>query len=198
MWYHAHMRQAFLLLGVLSAIVYAGAFFAFHKKAEGLSPSDTMSLTLTSPAFNNGERIPAQYTCDGENVSIPLHIEGIPEGTQSLVLVMDDPDIPESVKESLGVEKVDHWVVYNIPPETTDIASGDVVGTLGKNTRGAAAYRGPCPPDREHRYFFRLYAISGTLSFIDVPTLYEVEEAAKGMMIEQATLMGRYERIPEQ
>jgi Raf kinase inhibitor-like YbhB/YbcL family protein len=191
------MRQAFVLLGIMTAIVYVGAFVAFHKKAEApvITKEISMSLSLTSPAFKEGEKIPLQYSCDGENISVPLRIEGAPEGTKSFVLVMDDPDIPQSVKDEWKVERVDHWVVYNIPPETSDIAAGETVGILGKNTRGTIAYRGPCPPDREHRYFFRLYALSGTLNFIATPSLYDVEEAAKGMMIEQAALMGRYERI---
>jgi Raf kinase inhibitor-like YbhB/YbcL family protein len=192
------MKQAFILLGIMSAIVYGGAFFAFHNKAEApatLVPhTSSMSLTLSSPAFTEGGLIPSQYTCDGENVSVPLNISGVPEGTKSLVLVMDDPDIPQSVKDERGIEKFDHWAVYNIAPDVSDIQTGAVFGTMGKNTRGDTEYRGPCPPDGEHRYFFRLYALSGILNFIAVPTLREVEEAARGMTIESATLMGRYVR----
>jgi Raf kinase inhibitor-like YbhB/YbcL family protein len=194
------VRQAFVLLGVMTLIVSIGAFFAFQKSAhapedlaiEGIQSS--MSLTLTSPVFEHEGVIPSVYTCDADNISMPLRIENVPEGTKSLVLVMDDPDIPESVKQARGIEKFDHWVVYNIPPDTTEIGAGEVVGTLGLNLRGETAYAGPCPPDREHRYFFRLYALTGTLQFITTPTLRDVEEAAKGMMIEQTTLMGRYER----
>lgn len=185
-----------MLLGIMTAIVYVGAFIAFKQKAEApteITPQ-LMSLLLTSPAFKDGESIPSQYTCDGENMSVPLRIEGVPEGTQSLVLVMDDPDIPQSVKEARGIEKFDHWAVYNILPDITVIPAGEIVGTLGKNSRGDNAYSGPCPPDREHRYFFRLYAVNGILNFITVPTLDELEDAAKGMLIEQTTLMGRYER----
>lgn len=108
---------------------------------------------------------------------------------------MDDPDIPDSVKEARGIEKFDHWALYNIPPETMLIPEGVSVGTQGMTSRGGGAYVGPCPPDREHRYFFRLYALSGTLNFVKIPTLDEIEIAAQGMEIGRATLMGRYERI---
>lgn len=186
----------------MTLLISVGAFFALSKKAEApIVNQDTnrvlpMSLTLTSPAFAEGGKIPSEYTCDGENTSPELHIANIPEGTKSLALVMDDPDIPDSVKQARGIEVFDHWVLYNIPPNTSVIPKGDLVGTMGLNSRGEARYAGACPPDREHRYFFRLYALSGTLNFIKAPTLKDVEEAAKGMMIEKTTLMGRYERIP--
>jgi Raf kinase inhibitor-like YbhB/YbcL family protein len=157
-----------------------------------------MSLTLTAPAFADGASIPQKYTCDGENVSPELHIGNAPEGTQSFVLVMDDPDIPVSVKQARGIDTFDHWVVFNIPGDTTVIPEGGLpnVGS-GMNTRGTNGYTGPCPPDKEHRYFFRLYAVSGTLNFIKAPTLHEVEAAAQGMALGQATLTGRYERARE-
>ncbi len=192
------MRQAFTLLGITTLIVSIGAFVALSNRVEAphdVIPNTQSPMTLSSPVFTEGGRIPSKYTCDAENINPELHIANVPEGTQSLVLVMDDPDIPESVKKERGVDVIDHWVLYNIPPEITVIPEGSAPGTQGLNTRGEAAYRGPCPPDREHRYFFRLYALSGTLNFIQTPTLREVEDAAKSMMIEQTTFMGRYERV---
>jgi len=182
----------------MTLVVFVGAFFAF-KKAEAptelvIEPNTIMALTLTSPAFEDGGMIPSKYTCDGENISPELHVSGIPEGTKSLVLVMDDPDIPDTVKQSLSIEKFNHWAVYNINPDTKVIAEGTVTGNEGLNSGGSIGYMGSCPPDREHRYFFRLYAVSGTLTFIKAPTLDEVEIAAQGMSLGSATLMGRYER----
>ncbi len=193
------MRYAFLLLGVMSLIVSVGGFIAFSDKAEAPVVSEgnnqhSMKLTLSSPDFKEGESIPSKFTCDGENIIPRLTIENVPEGTESLVVVMDDPDIPESVKQARGIEKFDHWVLYNIPKDTTTLSHDVLVGTSGLNTRGDAQYTGPCPPDREHRYIFRLYAVTGTLNFIQVPTLREVEEAARGMMLESAVLIGKYER----
>lgn len=193
------MRHAYLLLGIMTLVVSAGAFIAFRNTADAPSNLSTntktpMSLTLTSSAFKEGESIPTKYTCDAENVSPELYIENVPEGTQSLMLVMDDPDIPESVKKDRGVETIDHWVLYNIPPNVGVIPEGVALGKEGVNSRGVTGYMGPCPPDREHRYFFRLYALSETMNFLKPPMLHEVEAQAKKLMIETATLMGRYER----
>lgn len=192
------MQHAFTLLGLASCIILVGLYLAFSNEAEApeiINDNETIMLKLSSPAFEDGGFIPSKYTCDADNISPELRIEGVPEGTESLVLVMDDPDIPDFVKEERGVDKIDHWTLYNIPADTTVIPEGGSVGTVGLNSRSEETYRGPCPPDREHRYFFRLYALSGTLNFPKTPTQGEVEAAAKGMMVEQATLMGRYDRV---
>lgn len=150
-----------------------------------------MDMQLTSPAFDHGATIPSRYTCDGENMSPPLLIEDVPPEAGALVLVMDDPDVPASA----GVSVWDHWVVYNIPPETRDLPEGqNPPGMRGKNTRGVFAYGGPCPPDREHRYFFRLYALDAYLTLSEGATKAEVERAMQGHVLAQAELMGRYER----
>ncbi len=196
------MRQAFALLGLMTLIVSVGAFIAFNRAEapssllEDVTPN-SMALSITSPAFEEGGLIPARFTCDAENISPEIDIAGIPEGTVSFALVMDDPDIPDMVKQARGIEKFDHWAVYNIPADTTVLPEGKSLGTGAVNSTGKTSYTGPCPPDREHRYFFRLYALSGTLNFLQAPTLGELETAARGMMIESATLMGRYERIPQ-
>lgn len=210
------MKHAYTLLGIMTLIVFVGAYFAFQDKAEAptpevvsettqketgtpplpeAQPSIPMKLTLTSPAFVENGKIPSEYTCDGTNVNPEIHISGVPEGTQSLVLVMDDPDIPDFVKKERGIEKFDHWAVYNIAPDTTVIKTGEVIGSGALNSTGKTGYIGACPPDREHRYIFRLYAVSGTLNFIKTPTLDELETAVKGMMLDTATLIGRYERV---
>lgn len=204
------VKNAYALLGICFIIVFGGAYILFHQAAEAPdadSPKikqeiqkETM-LTLTSSAFFHNDLIPSQYTCDGDNVNPPLTIAGVPQGTESLVLVMDDPDIPREVKEARGIEKFNHWAVYNLPSDTTEIGEGEAVGVSGDNSRGESAYTGPCPPPEyepsEHRYVFRLYALSGQLNFIKTPTLDEVETAAKGVMIESAELIGRYSRVQE-
>ena len=201
------MRNAYVLLGISFIIVFGGAYILFHQAAEApttetlITPSIKTMLTLTSPAFLHNELIPLKYSCDGENVNPSLLISNVPEGTQSLVLVMDDSDIPQELKEVHGIEKFNHWSIYNLAPDTSEIAEGEVLGAVGENSRGDQAYTGPCPPTEyeptEHRYIFRLYALSGTLSFMKEPTLDEVEGAAKGMMIEKTELMGRYSRVTE-
>lgn len=186
-----------MLLGLMTAIVTVGAIVAFERAEAPTIPENQltpMTFILSSPAFKDGASIPTKYTCDGENISPELRISGVPDGTQSFVLVMDDPDIPDAVKQSRGIEKFDHWALYNIPVETTLVTEGASVGTGALTSLGKEGYVGPCPPDREHRYFFRLYALSGTLNFIKAPTLDEVETAARGMELGRATLMGTYVR----
>lgn len=202
--YYSCMRNAYALLGLAFVIVLGGAFLLFDRaeaptRSDELSDNvDDMALTLTSPAFSHNGNIPPQYTCDGENVLPPLAISGVPAGTGSLVLVMDDPDIPQVFKESRGIDAFDHLVVYNIPTDAAVIDAGTMLGLFGENSAGNAAYTGPCPPSEyeptEHRYVFRLYAIDGTLEFDTPPTLDEVETAAKARTIESAELIGRYER----
>jgi len=201
------VKNAYALLGLSFLIVFGGAYILLSQKAEAPTPDDafiednqseTMALTLTSSVFEPGETIPSKYTCDGDNVNPPLSISGVPEGTKSLVLVMDDPDIPEEVKAARGIEKFDHWAVYNVAADTAEIPENVALASAALNGRGEEAYTGPCPPPQyeptEHRYIFRLYAVSGQRNFISTPTLDEVEQAAEGMMLEKAELIGRYER----
>ena len=154
------------------------------------------TLKLTSPAFHENGVMPALYTCDGSEAQPPLMIDGAPEGTQSFLLVMHDPDIPAAVKESRGIESFDHWVLYAIPANTREIEPG--VGVSGKNSVGKTGYVGPCPPPqydpREHRYVFTLYALSGNLSFAESPTAAEVRAAAEPLTLARAQLVVRYSR----
>lgn len=153
-------------------------------------------MELSTPSFPPNGKIPSQYTCDGENINPPLKIEGVPANAKSLVLIIDDPDIPDFVKQKFNIGVWDHWIVFNIPPTTTDIKEGqNPTGILGKNTGGKNAYGGPCPPDREHRYFFKLYALDTTLTLSEGVTKKQVEEAMEGHIIAQAELVGRYERL---
>lgn len=152
-------------------------------------------MNLTSSAFQQGGEIPSKYTCDGENINPPLTISEVPSNVKSLVLIMDDPDIPDFVQEKFNILVWDHWVVFNIPPETKTISEGkNPPGELGKNTRGDNTYGGPCPPDREHRYFFKLYSLDTKLKLPEGPTKAEVEYAMKGHILAEVKLMGKYER----
>ena len=149
-------------------------------------------MNITSPAFEHNGSIPSKYTCDGANISPPLVFSDVPEGAKGLALLMDDPDVPKSIRPD-GMW--DHWVVFNIDPATTEIPEGqNPAGTLGVNTGGNTAYGGPCPPDREHRYFFKLYALDTELTLSTGATKAQVEQAMQGHIIDQAELMGRYNR----
>lgn len=149
-------------------------------------------MKLNSPAFGHEGKIPTQYTCDGENINPPLSILEAPGATQSLVLIMEDPDVPKNLKED-GMW--DHWVVFNIPPKLREILEGkEPEGTAGTGTNGELGYYGPCPPDREHRYFFKLFALDTKLELPEGATKPEVEKAMNGHILDETHLMGRYER----
>ena len=151
------------------------------------------NLQLSSSAFQEGEKIPTQYTCDGQNVSPPLSWSGTPEGTQSLALIVDDPDAPSGTYT--------HWVVYDLSPGTSELPEGALQsgGTgqavQGKNSAGKTAYSGPCPPrGNPHRYFFKLYALDQVLGLKAGSTKSDLERAMQGHMLAQGQLMGKYGR----
>jgi hypothetical protein len=153
-------------------------------------------LALSSAAFRDGGDMPDRATCDGDNISPPLSFEHAPENVVSFALLMDDPDIPASIKAARGIEEFVHWVVYNMPPDTTGIPEGVAPpGVLGANTAGKNAYTGPCPPDREHRYFFRLFALDALLPLSSGATKAEVLSAMEGHIVASAELVGRYNRL---
>lgn len=148
------------------------------------------NMKLESSAFKNGQKIPTKYTCDGEDLSPELNIKDVPKNAKSLVLVMDDPD---AIKPAGKVW--DHWIVFNIPQKTNKVNEGkEPDGTGGKNSWGKTGYGGPCPPDREHRYFFKLYALDAQLDLPEGSTKQEIEKAMQGHIIEKAELIGKYER----
>ena len=149
-------------------------------------------MKLTSPAFTENGKIPSKFTCDGKNVNPELRISNVPKEAKTLVLIMDDPDVPAFIRKE---QMWDHWVVFNIPPTTTEIPENTLPpGVPGKNTGGDPGYQGPCPPDREHRYFFKLYALDRELSLPKGSTKQEVERAMQGHILAETHLMGRYER----
>ncbi|MEQ8755280.1 MAG: YbhB/YbcL family Raf kinase inhibitor-like protein [Coleofasciculus sp. G1-WW12-02] len=150
-------------------------------------------MNLESQAFSANEMIPSQYTCDGEEISPELHWDAPPIGTQSLALIVDDPDAP-------GQTFV-HWVVYDIPPETRQLSPGIPAqeplakgGTQGKNDFGNLGYGGPCPPSGIHRYFFKLYALNRTLGLDAGVTKAQLQAAMSGHILANGELIGRYSR----
>lgn len=147
-------------------------------------------MELTSTAFENNGMIPRQYTCDGENVSPPRNIMQIPPETKTLALIMDDPD---AVKPAGKVW--DHWIVFNIPPNTNEIEEGkDPQGIKGMTSFGKSGYGGPCPPDGEHSYIFKLYAVDTELDLVEGASKEEVLGLMQGHILEEAELIGRYAR----
>lgn len=149
-----------------------------------------MDFELSSPAFVAGKSIPQVYTCEGKNISPPLVWEGEPKGTQSFVLICDDPDAPRLWT---------HWVVYNIPPISKNLKENIPPkktlpdGTLqGLSDFKSVGYGGPCPPSGTHRYFFKLYALDTLLEVPPSASRQEVEKAMKGHILAEASYMGTY------
>ena len=155
-----------------------------------------MTFRLTSPAFEKGAVIPIRHTCDGEDVSPPLHWEGAPEGAGAFALVVDDPDAPRGTFV--------HWVLYELPGHASELPQDvgpsprlDHLGEAlqGENDFGEIGYRGPCPPrGGPHRYFFRLYALDALLRLDPGARRDEVDRAIEGHVVGTAELMGTYAR----
>ncbi|HOW43356.1 MAG TPA: YbhB/YbcL family Raf kinase inhibitor-like protein [Candidatus Omnitrophota bacterium] len=142
-------------------------------------------LQLFSPAFGHNQLIPEKYTCQGMNVNPELAIENLPAGTQSLVLIVDDPDAP--------VGTWVHWVVYDIAP-TDRIAENSVPGIEGWNSFNRQSYGGPCPPSGTHRYFFKLYALDIKLELPEGQGKQAIESAMQRHILARAELIGLYKQ----
>jgi hypothetical protein len=144
-------------------------------------------MRITSSAFKDGGEIPNKYTCDGEGLVPPLAFEGVPQAAKGLALIVDDPDAP------MGTW--DHWLLFNIPPDAGGIAEGkEPAWPHGKNSFKRTAWGGPCPPDREHRYFFRLFALDLALGLKEGATKADLLKAMEGHVVAKAELVGRYKR----
>ena len=141
------------------------------------------NLKLTSSAFEDGGEIPRKYGYKNGNREPPLTMNGVPEGTKSLALIMDDPD----AMEPAGKVWV-HWVAWNIDPTKTELAKS----TEGMTDFGEVGYGGPAPPDKRHTYVFKLYALDSELDLPDKSTKADVEKAMEGHIIEQTQLTGTY------
>lgn len=156
-----------------------------------------MPLSISSPEFGNKEEIPPEYTCDGNNTSPPLDWAGLPNGTRSLALIVDDPDVPDpKAPKRTWV----HWVLYNIPVATSGLPKGVQPSHLPDGTRQGindshrAGYGSPCPPIGRHRYFFKLYALDTELEDLNSPTKGDLLKVMEGHVLESAELVGTYQK----
>ena len=150
-------------------------------------------FSISSGAFGQGDTIPVEYTCDGSDISPPLVFSGIPGGTKSIALIMDDPDAPGGIWV--------HWVIYNMPADTRELAKGmPRAGTLPDGSRqgtsdfGKTGYSGPCPPSGTHRYYFKTYALDTVLDLQPGASKAQLENAMQGHVLAKAELMGKYAR----
>lgn len=156
-----------------------------------------MSLTLSSPAFASNASIPALHTCDGNDVSPPLRWSGLPAGTKSLALVVDDPDAPDPAAPRMTWV---HWVLYNLPADADGLPEGVRAAQLPAGTREGVNdwkrtdYGGPCPPKGRHRYFHKLYALDMVLGDLNRPDKAQLLKAMEGHVLAQAELIATYQR----
>ncbi|MEK0351064.1 MAG: YbhB/YbcL family Raf kinase inhibitor-like protein [Nitrosopumilus sp.] len=147
------------------------------------------NFTLESEAFDNGGVIPRKYGYKNGNQSPPLKISGVPENTLSIALIMDDPDAMGAV----GKVWV-HWVLWNINPNTTVLKENSIPSDCleGKTDFGEIGYGGPAPPDKEHTYLFKLYALDRKLDVDKDSTKKQIEDAMNNHIIAETKLEGRY------
>lgn len=156
-----------------------------------------MNMRIESASFQQNGEIPVRLTCDGQNISPALSWSGVPAGTRSLALIVDDPDAPDP---QAPMTTWVHWVLYNIPPGANALpenaaVSGLPIGTLqGINDWKRSTYGGPCPPLGRHRYYHKLFALDVMLPDLALPSKAVLERAMHGHIIAQTSLVGLYQR----
>jgi Raf kinase inhibitor-like YbhB/YbcL family protein len=163
----------------------------------GAEPTTTggAAMQITSTAFTHNDAIPARYSCEGKDVSPPLAWTGQPPGTQSLVLIVDDPDAPDPAAPRMTWV---HWVLYNLPPGSgglpEDVKTLPAGTREGRNDWQRTGYGGPCPPIGRHRYFHKLYALDMVLPDLKQPTKAQLEQVMQGHVLGRAELVGTYQK----
>ncbi len=175
---------AAITIAISSMVLPANHVISSNAKAKG---HDIASLTITSPAFEPNTRMPDKYSCKGSLINPPIHIEGIPEGTKSMVLIMDDVDAP--VKDGFN-----HWVMWNIDQTMPDIPEAYHGAVQGFNTDHKKGYYPPCPPQGTHHYHFKVYCLNALLTIPPDSYKDKVEKAMKGKIIGQGELIGLYSK----
>jgi Raf kinase inhibitor-like YbhB/YbcL family protein len=156
-----------------------------------------MSMEIISSAFAANGDIPAIHTCEGRDQSPPLAWSGVPAGTRSLALIVDDPDAPDPAAPKMTWV---HWVVYNLPADTTGLATGTSATNLpagarqGLNDWQREGYGGPCPPIGRHRYVFKLFALDTVLPALTPATKAGLEKAMQGHILARSELVGYYRK----
>ncbi len=174
----------------MKQFLYAFLFLVFSLQV------NAMKFEISSPAFSDGGAIPPVFTCDGKDISPPLAWQGVPRGTRSLALIVDDPDAPDPAAPKMTWV---HWVVHNLPPMVSGLPEGASRHRMppgaieGLNDWKTIGYRGPCPPVGRHRYFFKLYALDSVIPASKPLTKPELLLAMQGHVLGEAVLMGTYQ-----
>lgn len=176
----------------ISAVIFFGVLLTalpMPGRAEGAEGT----IEVRSTAFAEGDRIPSDFTCDGADMSPPVEWANIPSGTKSIAILVEDPDAPSG--------NWSHWLAYDLPPSLRQLPPGipaskglPAGGTQGRTDFGKMGYSGPCPPQGNHRYFFRVYALDAILGLKPGVTKQELLRAMQGHILAQGQLMGTYDR----
>lgn len=188
---------AFRLAGLLFALMSVSSMAAPSDLPQNNKNGDVMALTLTSASFDHMGVMDARHTCDGDDLSPQLAWTGVPAKTQSLVLIVDDPDAPDPLAPTRTWV---HWVLYNISPSAKDLPEGVKAKNLpattlqGLNDWHRTGYGGPCPPIGRHRYFHKLFALDSRLPDLNNPSKAVLEKAMQGHVLAHAELIGLYQR----
>jgi Raf kinase inhibitor-like YbhB/YbcL family protein len=183
-----------IALGAVAGLLLACSSASTTVEGAGIRKGAAMSFALESPEWKMGEEIPSLFTCDGKDVSPPLHWDAPPAGTESISLMLEDPDAPGGT--------FFHWLIYDLPANTRELmANVPQRGHLsngahqGRNSFGKIGYGGPCPPQGPaHRYYFHIFALDRKTGLADGASRSELEQAMKGHILAQAEYMGRYKR----
>jgi Raf kinase inhibitor-like YbhB/YbcL family protein len=145
-----------------------------------------MAFAVTSPAFAEGQPVPREFTCDGNDLPPAITVSDAPPGTKSFAVILDDPDAPKGT--------FTHWLAYDVPADGSPLRTTE--GKTLRNDFKRKGYGGPCPPPGHgpHRYYFTVYAVD--VPALDVPgdSRDDLEGALEDHTLAKAHLMGRYER----
>ena len=144
------------------------------------------TLVVRSLAFGHNGNIPQQYTCEGENINPPIEISNVPEGTETLALIMEDPDAPRGVFV--------HWLLWDLAPHQSIVEKTNQ-GTSGRNSFGKLGYGGPCPPSGTHRYYFRVFALDNSPGLASGADKGSLLNAMRDHIIAKGELMGLYSKM---
>lgn len=186
-----YMKKIFILLILIVLIFLASACVPTKQKPVyqmNLILNNKDSMKLISSAYKQGENIPSQYTCDGQRINPPLEISMVPAQTKSLAIIFEDPDAVSGT--------FIHWLVWNIDPQTTEIAENSIpAGSMqGTTSAGKTGFVPPCPPSGSHHYIFKLYALDTMLNLTPNAGKDNLEQAMQGHTLDYSELVGLYKR----
>lgn len=176
------LTLSFLIFTLACAAITASAYLI---PVSGDAKLKT-SMKLQSSAFGEDQSIPSTHTCDGQNSIPPLSITDVPKNSQSLAIVMEDPDSPSG--------NFTHWLIWNLPPQTTNLDSIPPIANQGVNDFGELGYDGPCPKLGTHHYNFTLYALDTATDLPDGSTKTQLFSFMKDHILSQTSLTGTYKR----